>query len=1552
MDTYNFIYKGKLWRPCPTTSDHNSFFHSAFGVRASDGGKYFDDDAKFRRMRWATFLTYFENKTVPPLLADILRECLCATDIYSQVSIDDKQNFTKYVSDIMAGEKTVMKEEIPILATLENTTIVVFSYEETYSVVTIRPNSDILGSYRNALENPKEVALCLEGNVFSRLEPVNENPKPKSVKIKAERKTDPSKYKKGGSAGSKGVEYQISLLALVMLNALKSELDQWKLSTENEEAGKFDDVVLQSSTGDILIQSKHKENKSRITLEDLISINSKNDDFSIPKYFLSYELIKTKFNIKNIIICTNADVHGKVLKFLDRHEECPDNILHCEDDNYSIYTFNDKFLSYLKENVKKYYFQNMKNKNLDELVSTDEDLKHFLKRLQLYFNYPPRSHLEKNIERLLSIIKCCSNTRAKIFSSEIYPKVMDWFQQKDGVYLTEIHAKAIFSEIWKDKYCQMLEQYEVSFQKNDLNFQGLKQIFHITCVGGHLLQVIKIYRAIQDKLNILFVNCNDEMEVQKQVVQAFELPQYTFLIIIWSKTIEKSVTMEIYGKLKDLLDARKYKKVILVAEGDSKPAQQIGFKEVVQIDGGITFEELSIDTREKMLKNENINFQGSIISLRELFSSETVEYYVKYFHSLMLEWLIRWKEIKVGAPPLGLDKDGARYYINRAFIKETEPVESEGGSNVVGEVPLSEESTCQTYNKVMLISDDVGMGKTTVLNKLAMVLKEKKPHMWVIKINLNDYTRILRDALNKNERVISIIDLLNSQETTKMTNPIERFAFSVGGKVILLVDGIDEISPYYTDLILELLIRCQESKNFAKIVATTRPHVAQRIKAALKVGSYKMSPFTIQNQLDFLTRYWTHNLQLEDVTNKEKCVRYAKTLIAKMTSWVKTYNYITNPIAAIPLQVRMLAEIFQENNSTNDNIDWEGCKEYLQAGRPDPKLPENFNMAELYDIFIKKKRDVFVDKGSSSGNAAANQALIDKFEEYLAYHRSLAVKTILKKNQSDLFSRCHSENKDMETYVLKMGIVQKSGDELQFVHRTFAEYFVAQSILRELEASNLNVEFQIFLIDEILIGSEFSVIRAFLDNFLRKVVDSLPSTIFKNYQSSSCQSSYAKIIFILSEEGCVAILQLILKSINFSMTKKIRFSDTFTAMFQKTNTLNDIRIMMQTSGVNIISSRGNMPLHHAVLGGHLDMVKFLIGHGAFINSRSRAGANVLHIAARLGYLDIVKYLAESGAYIDSRDNNGSTILHSAADSAKLDIIKYLVERGANFNLRDNKGGTILYSAVRSGNRDVIKYLVELGVDIDSRDNNGGTALHSAVWFNNLNGLKHLVELGADINSRDSNDDTVLHSIARFGNLDTVKYLVNLGANINSRRRYGGTVLHSAVASGNIDTVKYLVELGLDISSTDSFGYTALHSAADSGNLDIVRYLVELGLDANVKDKSGCTPLHSASENGNFSVVKYFVEDGANIKVRDDKGRTVMHSAAKSGDLDIVKYLMECGVDDSIRDNDGYMASHLAADWRKWEVVDYLQQVGGDINTTSTDSYRSNWYTKLFKKNLK
>ena len=147
--------------------------------------------------------------------------------------------------------------------------------------------------------------------------------------------------------------------------------------------------------------------------------------------------------------------------------------------------------------------------------------------------------------------------------------------------------------------------------------------------------------------------------------------------------------------------------------------------------------------------------------------------------------------------------------------------------------------------------------------------------------------------------------------------------------------------------------------------------------------------------------------------------------------------------------------------------------------------------------------------------------------------------------------------------------------------------------------------------------------------------------------------------------------------------------------------------------------------------------------------------HMLYEAAKYGYLDIVKYLVEHGANI--HDSDYDTVC-CASKYGHLEIVEYLVEHGANIYAWDDYP---LRWASYNGHLDVVKYLVEQGSNIHTGHD---FALREASSSGHLDVVKYLIEQGANIHAQ---DDEALFSASKYGHLDVVKYLVEQGANIHA-----------------------------------------------------------------------------------------------------------------------------------------------------------------------------------------
>lgn len=80
--------------------------------------------------------------------------------------------------------------------------------------------------------------------------------------------------------------------------------------------------------------------------------------------------------------------------------------------------------------------------------------------------------------------------------------------------------------------------------------------------------------------------------------------------------------------------------------------------------------------------------------------------------------------------------------------------------------------------------------------------------------------------------------------------------------------------------------------------------------------------------------------------------------------------------------------------------------------------------------------------------------------------------------------------------------------------------------------------------------------------------------------------------------------------------------------------------------------RVSTPLFHAASGGHTDIVRLLLKHGA--NPDTSNGANTaLMIASRFGHVEVVKALIEGGVNVGFADRDGYTALDNAEEHPEI-----------------------------------------------------------------------------------------------------------------------------------------------------------------------------------------------------------------------------------------------------------------------------------------------------------
>ena len=359
-------------------------------------------------------------------------------------------------------------------------------------------------------------------------------------------------------------------------------------------------------------------------------------------------------------------------------------------------------------------------------------------------------------------------------------------------------------------------------------------------------------------------------------------------------------------------------------------------------------------------------------------------------------------------------------------------------------------------------------------------------------------------------------------------------------------------------------------------------------------------------------------------------------------------------------------------------------------------------------------------------------------------------------------------------------------------------------------------------------------------------------------------------------------------------------------------------------------------LHAAALGGHVEVVNFLIDNGANISTVNGVHLTALQIAAEKGHLEVVKTLFEAGAIPDQ------TALHHAAANNRLEVVKYLLQIGVrdkcmrcdgsfywlkgkhrlqrdNFSLPSVYG----YGEVTQSNSKIKLYKIQLE-EGSTKDKKGElfddkhlifceTALHAAVSAGHEMIVHQLAfNPSVKLTCRDYSGRTPLHVAVQKGHYRIAMLLLMKDSTLVHE-----TCNHMQSFHENITPIAWKskdgMEVDIDMRSPKlrfeevieyendicHCGYTPLHMAARYGHVDLGILLFSAGAKVDAPDCLGATPLHVAAchnHNEFISLLLNPVLRGVNVNSKSSNGSTPLHSAAVCGAVEVLDRLLFHGAD--------------------------------------------------------
>ena len=388
-------------------------------------------------------------------------------------------------------------------------------------------------------------------------------------------------------------------------------------------------------------------------------------------------------------------------------------------------------------------------------------------------------------------------------------------------------------------------------------------------------------------------------------------------------------------------------------------------------------------------------------------------------------------------------------------------------------------------------------------------------------------------------------------------------------------------------------------------------------------------------------------------------------------------------------------------------------------------------------------------------------------------------------------------------------------------------------------------------------------------------------------------------------------------------------------------------------------------LHAAALGGHVDVVNFLVDNGANISTVNGVHLTALQIAAEKGHVEVVKTLFKAGAVPDQ------IALHHAAANNKLEVVKYLLQIGVTDKCMRCDGSFYWLKGKQRLQRDnfslphFYQYKELFHSNSTIRDcviqlDKGSTKEKKGELFDD----KHLIFC-----------ETALHAAVSAGHEEVVWELVSFhpSAELKCRDYSGRTPLHVAVQKGHSRIVNFLLAKDSKLVHETCNHMQSLHeniTPLEWKSRDGTYYYVNMtSLTSMTSSKlrfeeareyendichCGYTPLHMAARYGHAHIGKLLIRVGARVDAPDCLGATPLQVAACHNHRDLIHVITHLdlgGVNVNSKSSNGSTPLHSAAACAAFEVVDHLLDYGANVNAVDESKLSPLFYSILHVRTL-
>ncbi|GJQ79875.1 hypothetical protein Trydic_g18323 [Trypoxylus dichotomus] len=578
--------------------------------------------------------------------------------------------------------------------------------------------------------------------------------------------------------------------------------------------------------------------------------------------------------------------------------------------------------------------------------------------------------------------------------------------------------------------------------------------------------------------------------------------------------------------------------------------------------------------------------------------------------------------------------------------------------------------------KIIIISDIAGMGKTTILTHLSREIKRIFPTYWVCFLRLNLYTEELEKQSKKRMDALQFL----TEELLKLSSTFERalFKYLVNMKrVVLMLDGFDEISPLY-DVIATRLVVELKNTSVEQLWITTRPHLQVYLAPKLEQLCYCLEPFSQEDQLNFLVRFWREKTEIS-MKNESRMRLYAKALLDNLSGSMNDRGKL---FAGIPLQTRLLAEAFLQEFE-----DFYSSKEDTISD-----LPNQLDIVNAYTRFLRSKYQIYVkEKGKPPNVTVATKDLLSilKGANLRKLHQQLALEILFPRDKESLL-------KPKKLHRLLQEQISR------------IEYYVADFFVTKLVNPTSNSTYtQQFLLKRILLQENLQTVRIFFDGLLSNVSCPLQQNTMLDYGNLIKESWKKKnrntVLYVAVEEKNISIINFLLDCLKTlkctkTLASLLLYSTNYSQNLQRCSAMYQAVIDGSSNIINI--------LRLWATEAQFNSLQF----SQFFMAQDDARITLWHEISRKGYVDVFEQLYKWASKIMHsnflkeifchRDIFFKTVWHYAVSNANFEILEQFWLKARQIKLEpekvreillhlDNKGQSLWHYAVADKNQHLL-----------------------------------------------------------------------------------------------------------------------------------------------------------------------------------------------------------------------------------------------------------------------